>query len=100
MQPFAFESVLFDHRAEATDALSRAGYQWLAHFSTIDLMHDVFGIEVCGIAEENDARCIECVLRRTFPSWKHYYIWLPTPEHGHLDIGWIAVIHRDPPRGS
>lgn len=100
MQPFAFESALFDHRAEATDALSRAGYQWLVNFSTIDLMHDVFGIEVCGISEESEAPCIQDVLRRTFPAWKHGDVWLPIPQDGYLDDGWIVAIHRDPPRVS
>jgi hypothetical protein len=94
MQLFKFEPALFGHRADAQEALSRSGYDWFAQFSTIDLLHDVFGIEVCGIAKESDAVKIAEVLRRTFPSWKYCGHFLPV--HKQVDIGWKAVIHRDP----
>ena len=95
MKPFAFEPVLFAHRSEAEETLRRFGCEWSVHFSSIDLMHDIFGIEVCGVPTEITARRIESILRWTFPAWRYSYIWLPALADGPLDEGWVVVIHRD-----
>jgi hypothetical protein len=69
MQPFRFAPELFECRNEVLAELSDAGYEWLSHFSSIDPMHDVYGIEVCGIRDEDDAIAIAAILAKMFPRW-------------------------------
>jgi hypothetical protein len=51
-------------------ALAEAGFDWLSHYSSVDPLHDVYGIEVCGIREKEDAIQILGLLVGMFPSWK------------------------------
>jgi hypothetical protein len=90
---FAFEPELFEHRTDALGALADSGFDWLSHFSCVDLCHDVYGLEVCGIADREDARQMERLLRRTFPTWRYSYMTLK--DWGDRDLGWRVVIHRD-----
>lgn len=94
MEPFAFHAELFELRTEVLELLAEHGYAWLSDFGSIDLAHDVFGIEVCGIHEESNARAIEGLLRRKFSSWRYsrnYYKDASTREPG-----WKVIISRDP----
>ena len=59
MEPFAFHPELFELRNEVLEALGSHGFAWLSEFASIDLLHDVYGLEVCGIRAEDDARSIE-----------------------------------------
>ena len=62
--------------------------------SSVDLLHDVHGLEVCGIREEADVRTIRDLLRRLFPDWRfthHYY-----KDGATREPGWKVVISRDP----
>src|SRR5271155_1424834 len=93
MPKFKFEPGLFDLRAKTSDALTEAGFDWFTHYSSIDPMHDVFGIEVCGIREKEHAIKIQAILRRLFWSWKYSRYYLK--DWGDMDIGWIVDIHRD-----
>ena len=93
MNGFRFEPGLFNHRAEAIAALAEAGYEWLTDFSTVDLLHDEFGLEVCGIAKKEDALSISRILQRTFPGWRLTHL---DYKDGGRDRGWRAAIHRDP----
>ena len=49
---------------------AEAGFDWLSHYSSVDPLHDVYGIEVCGIHEQEDAIQILGLLAGMFPSWK------------------------------
>jgi hypothetical protein len=60
---------LFEYRTEVLEKLSESGFVWLTHFSSVDPLHDVYGIEVCGIPEQEDAIAIRDVLMDLFPSW-------------------------------
>ncbi len=93
MMPFRFEPELFDHRTTAMEALAEEGFDWFSDFSSVDLLHDVFGMEVCGIAKEDDALNIESILHRVFPTWKYSRLGY---KDGERDPGWKVVIHRDP----
>ena len=75
----------------------RRGYQWLSHFSSVDLLHEEFGLEVCGIHEVADAREILRLLRRIFPSWPFHRMYFK--DYGR-EIGWKAIVHRDPERDT
>ena len=69
MNPLRFSPELFEYRNDVLAALSDAGFEWLSHFSSVDPLHDVYGIEVCGIHEEDDAVEILKLLMRMFPNW-------------------------------
>ena len=94
MRAFKYYPQLFEFRALALDALSGAGYEWLTDFTSIDLRHEVFGFEVSGIQQEEDALKVCAVLRRTLIVWPYSY--LVCRECEDLDRGWQVVIHRDP----
>jgi hypothetical protein len=70
MDAFRFAPELFEYRNEVIAALGDAGFDWLSHYSSVDPLHDVYGIEVCGICEHEDARQIQNLLIEMFPSWK------------------------------
>lgn len=69
LNPFRFSPELFEYRNEVLASLSEAGYEWLSHFSSVDPLHDLYGIEVCGIHEQRDAEDILVLLMRMFPDW-------------------------------
>ena len=94
MKPFEFHAELFEFRSAVLEALSDNGFAWLSHFGSIDLLHDLFGLEVCAIREEADAREIERLLCGMFPQWcfrRTYY-----EDHNLRELGWKVIISRDP----
>ena len=70
MDAFRFAPELFEHRNDVLEQLSAEGFNWLSHFSAVDPLHDVYGIEVCGIREQEDAVAIRDLLMRMYPSWR------------------------------
>ncbi|HTI69507.1 MAG TPA: hypothetical protein VMF06_06060, partial [Candidatus Limnocylindria bacterium] len=89
---FRFEGELFDHRATALEVLDGAGYNPFTDFSSVDLLHDLYGLEICGIRDPNDAHTIKASLCRTFPGRRYFYVIY---KHVGRDVGWKFVIHRD-----
>jgi hypothetical protein len=93
MNTFRFSPELFEFRSELLARLADEGYHWLSHFSSIDPLHDVYGLEVCGIADRADAVAILRILRSLFPTWQRGRLY-------HKDFGrepgWKAVLQRDP----
>jgi hypothetical protein len=71
MSLFAFHPELFEHRTFALEALAAHDLHWFEHFTLVDLLHDLFGLEVCGIIEERNAELALCILQETFPEWPH-----------------------------
>ena len=71
MKSFEFHAELFDLRNAVLEALSDNGFVWLSDFGSIDLQHDVYGLEVTGIREEADARAITALLRKMFSAWRY-----------------------------
>ena len=69
MAEFRFCPELFEIRALVQERLTDRGFEWFSHYSAVDLLHDTFGIEVCGIRERDDAVAIQRVLCRMFPDW-------------------------------
>jgi hypothetical protein len=67
---FRFAPELFEVRTNVMQALTDAGFGWLTHYSSVDPLHDVYGIEVCGIHEKDDALRVLELLMRMFPAWK------------------------------
>lgn len=96
MTPFEFHPELFEVRNAVLEALADNGFAWLSDFGSVDLQHDVYGLEVTGIRQEADARTIESLLRRMFPGWRYrrtYY-----EDHNLGELGWKVVISREPER--
>lgn len=93
MDAFRFAPELFEYRNDVAEALSEAGFDWLSHYSSIDPLHDVYGIEVCGIHEEDDAVSILNLLMGMFPKWKPGCLCYK--DYGR-EPGWKAKIQRDP----
>jgi hypothetical protein len=93
MDAFRFSPELFEVRNDVARQLGEHGFEWLTHYSTVDVMHNVHGIEVCGIREEDDARDMLDILKQMFPSWdtcRTYY-----KDRG-CDPGFWITIQRDP----
>jgi hypothetical protein len=94
MEPFAFHAELFELRTVVLELLADHGFVWLSDFSAIDLAHDIYGLEVCGIREETDAHTIARLLRKQFPSWVHSRMYYE--DVGTREPGWKVIISRDP----
>jgi hypothetical protein len=94
MKPFEFHPELFELRTLVLETLSDNGFAWLSDFGSVDLLHDIFGIEVCAIRDEGDARVILKLLRGLFPDWRYtrsYY-----KDQATREPGWKVIITRDP----
>jgi hypothetical protein len=94
MKSFEFHAELFDLRNAVLEALSDNGFMWLSDFGSIDLQHDVYGLEVTGIREEADARAITALLRKMFAGWRYRHTFYEDQNLG--EIGWKVMISRDP----
>ena len=94
MKPFEFHAELFDFRNAVLETLSDNGFAWLSDFGSVDLQHDVYGLEVTGIREEADARAIEALLRRMFVGWRYGHTFYEDQNLG--ELGWKVMISREP----
>jgi hypothetical protein len=92
MPQFDFHGELFEVRSTVIDALADHGYVWLSHYGAVDLQHDIYGMEVTAIHQENDARGIEEVLRHLLPEWRHVRTYYE--DHNTREIGWKVMISR------
>ena len=52
---FRFAPELFETRTDVIAELSNRGFDWLSHYSSVDPIHDCYGIEVRGIHDKDDA---------------------------------------------
>jgi hypothetical protein len=94
MESFAFHPELFEFRTIALEMLADQGFVWLFDFGSVDILHDVCGLEVCGIREQEDAHTILALLRKKFSSWCHSRFYYN--DHSERDPGWKVIISRDP----
>ncbi len=94
MKPFEFHGELFEMRGIVLDALATNGFVWLSDFSSVDLAHDTYGLEVTGIRDPDRATQIHRLLRTLFPGWlfhQEYY-----EQENLAEVGWNVIISRDP----
>jgi hypothetical protein len=92
MDGFRFAPELFEYRSDTIAALQEAGFDWMSHYSAVDPLHDVYGIEICGIHEEDDAVTILRLMSRLYPSWGVH--WMYYKDYGR-DLGWKVIVQRD-----
>jgi hypothetical protein len=69
MSQFRFCPELFEARNDVLSALADEGLSWLSHFSSVDPLHETYGLEVCGIHDRDDAIAIQRILVDMFPKW-------------------------------
>jgi hypothetical protein len=87
---FSFYPELFDQRADAADVLADEGIEWFTSYTSIDLLHEEYGLEVCGIQQEADLETIAEILREAFPHWHHSRVCF---KKGDRDPGWKFAIY-------
>jgi hypothetical protein len=92
MSSFAFYPDLFQVRTDAMEALAAAGLEWMSDFASVDVLHDLYGLEVCGVQTEDHAKQVLGLLQGRF-AWRHGHVIL---KGWGRDAGWKAVVHRDP----
>lgn len=92
-QPFAFHPELLEQRGKATTLLENAGFTWLSDYSSIDVLHSEYGLEVCGIREESNVTSIAEAMQNGFPQW-HYH-GIVRKDYG-AEVGWKFFIHMFP----
>ncbi len=91
-----FHTELFEHRWIASERLAQHGFEWLADYTTIDLLHEEFGLGVGGIRDESAACRMVAILQAMFPTWRYLSVF--EKDWGDRDLGWWIEIHRDPER--
>jgi len=94
MKPFEFHAELFDFRNAVLVALADNDFAWLSDFGSIDLQHDVYGLEVTSLREETAAAAIERLLQTMFPDWHYRRTFYEDQNLG--ELGWKVMISRDP----
>jgi hypothetical protein len=92
---FEFYPELFEERGRAAELLEEAGYTWFKDYCAIDLLHGEYGLEICGIQNEEDVRVIAAALRGGFPHWHHQSVCLHEPGR---EPGWTVALCMFPAR--
>lgn len=72
---FNFHPELFEQKMEAGEALAEADINAFSDYSSIDIEHDAYGLEVDGIISQAIARRVTQVLQKKFPSWRYIETW-------------------------
>jgi hypothetical protein len=94
MAEFQFHGELFELRAMVMESLAENGFVWLSDFGSVDLAHDIFGLEVTGIREEDQATQIQELLIQVLPGWNFRRNFYEDQNLG--EIGWKVIVSRDP----
>ena len=89
-----FHPQLFECKGRATELLDDAGFAWLTDYSAIDLLHEEFGLEVCGIQQDSKGELIAEAMRDGFPHWHYSRICFKDSER---DTGWKFALHMFTP---
>jgi len=89
-----FHGDLFELRNRVIQELTESDFLWLSDYSGVDLLHDLYGLEVTGIPREEDADVIKSLLCRIFPKWKHVRVYCV--RHSVCEPGWKVMISQYP----
>jgi hypothetical protein len=92
---FEFYPELMEYRTVAAELLEEAGYTWFQDFSSIEVVHEDYGLEISGIRNELNVRRVLRALQQGFPHWHHHKI----SQHDYgREQGWMVSISMLPPR--
>ncbi|HZV33920.1 MAG TPA: hypothetical protein VFB72_05020 [Verrucomicrobiae bacterium] len=94
-EEFDFYPELFAARALASELLSEEGCDWFGEYSSIDILHEDYGLEICGIRDERNVKRVALALQRGFPHWHHQNVCFQ--DHGR-DPGWAVALCMFPSR--
>ncbi|EEF63271.1 hypothetical protein [Pedosphaera parvula] len=96
---FEFYPELFECRSQASAILEEIGFNWFSDYGSIDILHHEYGLEICGIHEEESIEPILLALQQGFPQWHHFGAYLH--DYGR-EQGWALSISLFPaePCGS
>jgi hypothetical protein len=94
-QDFQFYPELLEQCGRASELLEEAGFGWLRDYSSIDVLHEEYGVEICGVKTEARAMRMAAALQRGFPHWHHQNICRHEPGR---DSGWAAALSMFPAR--
>jgi hypothetical protein len=94
-QGLQFHPELFECKGKASELLDAAGLVWFSDYSSIDLLHEEFGLEVCGIHEESSVEPIAQAMRLGFPHWHYSHVCFKDCGR---EPGWKFALHMFPPR--
>jgi hypothetical protein len=94
-QGLQFHPELFECKGRASELLDTAGLVWLSDYSSIDLLHEEFGLEVCGIHEDSNVELIVRAMRSGFPHWHYSHACF---KDGGREPGWKFTLHMFPRR--
>jgi hypothetical protein len=86
---FSFHPELLASRDRAIEFLDAAGCEWFTDYSSIDLLHAEYGLEVGGIQKDSDVRTIAETLQQGFPHWHHQNVCVH--DHGR-EPGWTVAL--------
>ncbi len=82
---FVFHPELFERRSELSCRLAAADLLWFRDYSSVDLLHEEYGLEVCGIRDASESRRVLAIMRELFPDWPYHCRYL---DEENLDPGW------------
>tara|TARA_Y100000588_G_scaffold337667_1_gene379277 strand:+ start:438 stop:746 length:309 start_codon:yes stop_codon:yes gene_type:complete len=88
-----FHPELFECRSRAVEALEEGGFAWMSHYGSVDILHQEYGLEVCGIHQQDDAGKILDILRKLFPDWIYAHAYYE--DYGR-EMGWRALLYQHP----
>lgn len=94
MNTFNFHGELFEVRTAVLDHLADCGFVWLSDFGAVDLQHDIYGLEVTAIRDEDDAKSIQRVLQKLLPDWCFARTFYEDQNCG--ELGWKVMISKHP----
>lgn len=87
---FIFRPELFASRGQAADALAEGGFDMFGDYSSIDILHEEYGLEICGIREKAAVEPISAIMEKTFPHWHHGRAC--GKDYG-IEPGWTVSLH-------
>lgn len=90
--PTAYRPELLELGRDVVSELSAAGYEALSDYSSVEPLHDVHGLEVCGVRNTEATLDIVRLLLRLFPGWNAQ--WFGPPD-GWRAEEWVARVQRD-----
>lgn len=92
MLDFEFHAELFDYRAQAISLLAQHDICWMTDYSSVDLQHREFGLEISGVRTQQEALNVSQILKLAFPVFVHHHIY----HKDGREPGYVISLSRDP----
>jgi hypothetical protein len=94
---FRFAPELFQFKADATMLLAEQDLHWLCDYSNIDVVHDLYGLDIEGIPNEITARKIHKYMYEHFQKLWGKGSFKPIQSRTYQDNqGWTVEVSKYP----